>query len=90
MIHEDPFFPFSHPSIPEYCASDGDGSRKEVLTVLVLSLVKLVDVGLHGFMLGILLYCTYLSAVYCQQAQLQVRRSLDEILYQRKTLSICP
>ena len=44
--------------------------------MLVLSLVKLVDVGLHGFMLGILLYCTYLSAVYCQQAELQVNNYL--------------
>ena len=67
------FFPFPHPCILDLSTSDGeDGSRKEVLTVLVLSLVKLVDVGLHGFMLGILLYCTYLSAVYCQQAQLKV------------------
>jgi len=58
-------------AVPKNDPEPNDGGKTEVLTVLVLSLVKLVDVGLHGFMLGILLYCTYLSAVYCQQAELQ-------------------
>ena len=53
-----------------------EGWRGRAFTLFVMSLVKLVDLGLHGFMVGILLYCTYLSAVYCQQVQLQVHKFL--------------
>jgi len=43
--------------------------RRQCLSpVALVSLIKAVDLGFHATMLALLLYATYLSAVFCQQS----------------------
>ena len=47
------------------------GAGGKVPVLLLLSIIKLVDLSFHGVMLGLFLYSSYLSALYCTQVQLE-------------------